>query len=146
MRRLPWAAPKCFYWVQRSAGPVCSRCSRCHREVIRMSRQLPLQSLTSNQLLKQIVKKQKQSLYMFTKHNIRAVYEKKSPLKCLFCIILPFWPVCTSGLEERRPPALPVQNCSCSKLCLMSQPLSLSREPTSAGLVLTSSAKHSSCR
>lgn len=67
-------------------------------------------------------------------------------LKLSPIIFLPFLPVGTKGLAPWRPPALRVQNCSCSKLCLMSQPLSLSRDRMSAGSVLMSSAKHSSCR
>lgn len=59
---------------------------------------------------------------------------------------LPFLTVYDSGLVAWRPPPLRVQNCSCSKLCLMSQPLSLSKELTSHWSVLMSSARHNSCR
>lgn len=54
--------------------------------------------------------------------------------------------VCVSGLVTWRPPALRAQNCSCSKLCRMSHPLSRSREPTSSRSVLVSSARHNSRR
>ncbi|KAG7243622.1 hypothetical protein INR49_011179 [Caranx melampygus] len=44
----------------------------------------------------------------------------------------------------QRPPALRVQNCSCSKLCLMSQPLSLSRELMSDRIKSSSTTTESS--
>lgn len=61
-------------------------------------------------------------------------------------ISLPFAPGFDSGAVAVRPPPLRVQNCSCSKLCLTSQPFSLSRESTSRWSILTSSARHSERR
>lgn len=80
-------------------------------------------------------------------------YEKRSQLpggkKALseiLCDSLQMLWVCFCVSAEGRPSAPLLQNWSCSRLCRMSQPLSLSRDRTSDGSVRTSSAKHSSCR